>query len=195
MRPLILLVAVILCLIALPAMALPDRAMHVTYFDSSGNEIGTWDAVCYSGYYLNGQTSDNFTLEIWEPCNELAPLSCQDVGMGELAGCSGVGWCVSTGYADGFANDLVPNCGGVCRYGEPAPCCANDPNCYIHSKQMGRLKRPVVLRAVQSLPGRYAPPPSLMWRTRSKNEPAFGGRFLAQEPSFALQRWHAYLRD
>jgi hypothetical protein len=177
MRCLIALAAVVVVLIAIPAAALPDYAVHITYFDENGNEIGTYDAVCYSGYYFSGQTSDSYTLEIWEACNDLAPITCADFGESELPGCTGINWCVSGSYAWDYDHGFVPNCQGD----------------YV-KQRLGRnqVRRSIMRRAAQSLPGRYGVPPASVWTSRAKNG-APGGRFLEEKPSFSLQRWHTYL--
>lgn len=112
---------VVLCLFAVPAMALPDHSIYTTYYDAYGTEIGSRLLQCNGQLTYSGTTtSDYYSVEVLEACNNwVEPLGCGDMGMTTVgqAGCSN--WCVSSSYAQSYAMNEAPDCGGICANGQP----------------------------------------------------------------------------
>ncbi|HYK05121.1 MAG TPA: hypothetical protein VE974_25445 [Thermoanaerobaculia bacterium] len=116
---------IVLCLLAVPAMALPDHAMLTTYFDECGTEIGWRQLSCNGQFTSSGTTtSDYYSVEVLMECNNwVEPLGCGDMGLTTVgqSGCSS--WCVSSGYSMSYGANLAPDCGGRCANGSfTLPC-------------------------------------------------------------------------
>lgn len=111
----IVLCLAILCL-APSLMALPDREMIVFYYDSNGDQIG-WKWLLCNGNLASGGSTSSIYSESYAPCfSNVEPIVCDDIDMEEIGSCPD--FCVTSGYLQSYNNDYVPDCGGLCLWGE-----------------------------------------------------------------------------
>jgi Family of unknown function (DUF6289) len=145
--------AVVLILVAAPAMALPDYSQDIWYYDSEGNIVGWWSITC-NGQRASGGTSTDVYEVFSMPCTTAEPFTCLDEGLNTLGNC-GDYWCYSDGYVMSFNGDMVYDCEGLCVYGEGpgstsnycATCWKGTSSCPTRGLGRTRLPKPKTLSA------------------------------------------------
>jgi hypothetical protein len=107
---------VVLALFSVSAFASPDTSYIITYYDSSGNEIGYYAVNCNQPFVQSsGSTSSIFMKSPEDSCGTVQPMSCTDQGLTSISSCPG--WCVSASYKTSYEANRVPDCDNRCADG------------------------------------------------------------------------------
>lgn len=98
------------------ALALPNYAQDIWYYDANGDPIGYYTLMCSGAHSSSGTTSSTYSV-ITTPCGLNPWMTCADQGLSTLSGC-GNDWCYSSSYVQEWGWDLVDNCAGLCYFSE-----------------------------------------------------------------------------